>query len=158
MKSIFLIRHSFTEYSSDKNDIDRSLTAEGYHRISEQSKILNSKSEKIDLIISSSALRAQETALELKLKLRINTDIKFIDWLYNTYTTQDLLELFQSISEEYQNVIIIAHNPTISYMATNFNHAKNYVFNPCSILKLDFDIDEWNMLDIRSGTESYYLD
>ncbi len=158
MKSIFLIRHSYTEYSYDKKDIDRSLTTEGYNRINDQCKILNIKSEKIDLIISSTALRAQQTAIKLKSELSINTDIKFIDWLYKSYTTQDLLELFQSIPKGYRNVIIVAHNPTISYMATNFNYNRNYIFNPCSVLKLDFEIDKWEMLNIRSGKESYYLD
>ncbi len=157
MKSIFFTRHSFTEYSYDKNDIDRTLTPEGFDRINDQCKLLNLKSEKIDCIISSSALRAKQTALELKSKLGINTGIIYLDWLYESYTTHDLLELFHSLTDAYQNVMMIAHNPTISYMASNFDHSRKYVFNPCSILKLNFEIDNWTQLEIRLGKNDYYL-
>lgn len=158
MKSIVLIRHSYAEYSYNKNDFDRELTTEGFDRIRTQAQQLKNKSQKFDLIVTSSALRAKQTAEKLKTYLNINNNIVIEDWLYQDYTTQDLLELFQSFANQYQSVILIAHNPSISAMASNFSHSSNYIFNPCSILKLDFATDEWKNLNVRTGKEDFYLE
>jgi len=157
MKSIYLVRHSYTEYSYEKKDINRALTQEGFERITTQINLIKSNF-KPDIIVSSSALRAQQTALEFKKQLKINSEILFLDWLYEHYTTQDLLDLFQSFPNTINSIMLIAHNPTISVMATNFNHSMNYQFNPCSILKLDFEVEQWNSLDIRAGKENFFLD
>jgi len=158
MKSILFARHSFAEYSFDKKDFDRTITSEGFSKIESQANLLKKRNCKIDLIISSSAQRTMQTALQFKELLNIKTNIVNYKWLYEAYTTQNILDLFQSISNHHQSVLLIAHNPSISVMASNFNHSKNYMFNPASIVKFDFNIEQWKDLDIRTGQEEFYLD
>ncbi len=158
MKSIYFARHSFTEYSYQKKDFDRTLTKEGFSKIKQQAILLKKQSSQIDLIISSSAKRALQTAQEFKKLLNIESDIISYKWLYEGYTTQNILELFQNISNENSSVMLIAHNPSISIMANNFNHSKNYIFNPASIVNFNFEITQWKKLNIRIGQEAFFLE
>lgn len=157
MKSVFLVRHSFAEYSYSKSDFDRELSSEGYQQIAEQYAIIENKKESIDLIISSSAVRARQTAEDFEKRLKINNDIVFLDWLYNAYAIDDLIHLLQSISNTSQSVMLIAHNPTISAIANQFLPSTYYMFNPCGILKLTFEIDDWKQLNAFDGKEDYFL-
>jgi len=158
MKSILFTRHSFAEYSYYKKDYDREITSEGFSKILEQAQILKDKNIYIDLIISSSAKRALQTAKEFKKHLNIKSDIIEYDWLYEDYTTQDITELLQKISNDKSSIMLIAHNPMISVMASKFNHSKNYLFNPTSIVKFDFNINLWEQINVRTGKEDFYLE
>ena len=158
MKSIYLVRHSYTEYSYNKPDTERKLTQEGFQRIDEQMAKLKLKSAFVDIIISSSALRAKQTAQEIKKQLKLEQEILYLDWLYENYTTQDLLDYLQSLANTINSVMLIAHNPTISVMASNFNHSQNYMFMPCALLKLDFGIEHWKDISARAGQVDFYLE
>jgi len=157
MKTIYFARHSFAEISYSKSDFEREITREGFDKIEEQCDILSKEKAKIDLIICSSAKRTIQTAKYIKLLLKINKDIIDLDWLYEEYPSYQFLELIQNQSKKIESLMIVAHNPTISVMASNFNLSKNYELMPSGIIKMDFDVSNWDDIELRSGKESLFL-
>ena len=158
MKSIYFARHSFAENSYSKPDYEREITNEGFNKIEEQCQLINKHNLNIDLIICSSATRTLQTARFYKQKLRMKNEIIDLDWLYEAYPTHRFLELVQGQDANCQSVMIVAHNPTISLMASNFNHSRNYELFPAGIIKMDFDVEIWQYVDIRLAKESLYLE
>lgn len=156
MKSIYFARHSFAESSYSGSDFERKITPKGFSRIEEQALLLNSLNTKIDHLISSQAMRAQETADQYKTLLNIQSKAVHY-WLYESFLTQEFLEFIQQQNPKHQSIMIVGHNPTISFMASHFSHQKNYNFYPGAILKLDFEADTWSEIELRTGTESVYL-
>ena len=157
MKSIYFTRHSFAENTYSKPDFERQITQEGFKRIESQSLLINKLDFKIDLILCSSAKRTVQTAQYLKEKLKIEKNVIQLDWLYEEYPTHKFLELIQKQDNTIQSLMIVAHNPTISFMATNFNNSKNYELMPAGIIKMDFDVQNWRDIDIRQAKDSFYL-
>jgi len=157
MKSIYFTRHSFAENTYSKPDFERQITQEGFKRIESQSLLINKLDFKIDLILCSSAKRTVQTAQYLKEKLKIEKNIIQLDWLYEDYPTHKFLELIQKQDNTIQSLMIVAHNPTISIMATNFNNYENYDLMPAGVIKMDFDVQDWCDIDIRQSKNGLYL-
>ena len=157
MKSIYFARHSFAENTYSKSDFEREITNEGYDRIDSQCQLIENQKLNVDLIICSSATRTVQTAKYIKQKLNITNTILNLDWLYEEYPTHQLLELIQGQTNQIDSIMIVAHNPTISIMATNFSNSKNYELMPAGIIKMDFDVNNWKDIDIRKAKEALYL-
>ena len=157
MKSIYFARHSFAENSYSKPDFEREITNEGFERIEQQCKLINKHKLQISLIICSSATRAMQTARYFKKNLQISKGIIGLDWLYEDYSTHSFLELIQEQDDKIQSLMVVAHNPSISIIATNFNNSRNYELMPGGIIKMDFDVDNWQDVEIREAKEALYL-
>lgn len=156
MKSIYFVRHSFAESSHSGSDFERAITPEGFLRIEEQARLLKNLNIKVDHLVYSQAKRTQQTAEQYESLLNINSkEIHY--WLYESFLTHEFLEFIQKQNPKHQSIMIVGHNPTISFMGSHFNHQKNHNFYPGAILKLDFKIDAWSEIELRTGIERFYL-
>jgi phosphohistidine phosphatase len=118
MKTLYLVRHAKASLeSSFYRDIDRPLLEKGLNRTKDIIDFLLAKNTKVDLIISSPAIRALETARVFAQALNYSFgSIKIEQTLYDG--DEDNIEnLFYDFPQNIENLMIVGHNPTITNFA-----------------------------------------
>ena len=111
MKNLFLLRHARAVSSSDGlRDFDRSLSDQGRKQAERVGKHLKEQNIGLDLVLSSTALRARETTeLVLKAAGRLS-EVRYDQRIYEA-SAQQLLEVVSEIEEDKKEVLLVGHNP-----------------------------------------------
>ena len=150
-KTIFLIRHSkATHEYSQINDSDRPLTEKGCHDTEKMSLILKDHTNSVDLILTSTAVRAYSSALIYCKHLDYHpNNIKLEKNLYMT-GSKDMLAILKKLDEKINSVIIIAHNPGIERLAKLLTGIESLHFTTSGIAMIGSKIKNWSELDSGS--------
>lgn len=152
MKTLFLIRHAKSDWeNTNLLDIERHLNVRGYSNANMMSKILKEKSMMPDLIISSPAIRAMTTALIFARNLNYNSNNILIKQELYDSSVKDYLTVVSNIDNQFQSVMLFAHNPTISSFADALTKALAMEMPTCAIVGITFDADNWNDIKNKKG-------
>ncbi len=148
MKSLILVRHGKAEQIKiDQHDFDRKLIDRGIEDVNELAKELKDNKFKPDLIISSSAKRAYQTAKILARVLDIDEKSIVKKELIYESNISVLLNVINTIEDQYERVIITGHNPTFEYMIEYLsNHEIAGGLSTSGAAHISFDIDTWAMV------------
>ena len=159
MKNLFLIRHAHAEkFSESSRDIDRKLTSEGMKVASLVGKYLSDEGVVPDVVICSPAERAQMTAELVATQLGHSlNDIQVVDGLYEA-SVREFVEYLSSLSQKYQTVLIIGHNPAITYTADYLCETEINGMIPGSVVHINFPENSWAELSNKASGEfiNYY--
>jgi phosphohistidine phosphatase len=131
-KKLLLMRHAKTrEAEKGQKDFDRILTEDGIRDASLVGRFLYNKNLNADMILSSPTIRAKETAELLAEQMKYDTQqIQYDDDLYNG-STRSLLNLINRLSNEWDSVVIIGHNPAVSYLTEYLTKSVIGSLEPC---------------------------
>ncbi|MDP2422745.1 MAG: histidine phosphatase family protein [Bacteroidales bacterium] len=158
MKTLYLLRHAKSSWQHPGlNDIDRPLLEKGLFKIQLINDYLLAKQVKIDMIISSPAVRARQTAEIFANALGFPTDDIIIENKVYHGDTDDLLELFFHIPSQVDSLMIVGHNPTITSFA---NHFLNYNIDclPTSgIACISFSTDKWENIALAKRKTNFVV-
>ena len=157
-KTIFIVRHGEAKSTEPGGkDIDRELAAEGLQQSSRLGVYIYKKNTDIDGIITSNALRAKQTA-EL-IADQLNFDISKIVEDEDIYeaSVRILLDKVSALNTDWNEVILVGHNPVISYFVEYLtgHHFDGMV--PGSMVKVSFDSEDWNLISQESATFQYHV-
>jgi phosphohistidine phosphatase len=141
-----LIRHAKSSWDSPTIDKNRDLSSKGIKNAHLIANEIQSFLPKTNLIWSSTAKRASETALIFAQNL--NWPLESIIYKESLYTFDDK-ELAKAISkceDSYENVIIFGHNEAITNFVNKFGSI--YIDNvPTSgVVTLELPIESWKAL------------
>lgn len=151
LKTLFLIRHADTRSKgAEKEDIDRSLSARGVKDALWIGKRLKEHGIAVDLILSSSALRARESARLIATELDFPASQVQADRTLYLAGVADILKAVHVLEDAYDTVVFVGHNPGLSRFANWLtNKAVNYL--PTSgILCIEFPQTSWR--DVMEGS------
>jgi phosphohistidine phosphatase len=141
---LLLVRHAETvDKTPEIKDLERHLTTEGFRNSSLLGNIIKEKKIFPDLIVSSNAIRAFTTA-QLVAE-RIGYDISRIlinDDVYEA-STRILLGIINQLKNDLSIVMMVGHNPAISYLAEYVSNAEIGDFSPASVACFDLLVDDW---------------
>jgi phosphohistidine phosphatase len=156
MKHLILIRHAESaEKVTGQSDKDRDLTTGGIHQGAAAGAFINKLSLQIDIILSSTASRAQQTAQLIAEQISSakgkSSDILAIDDELYQASLGTLFELIRN-SDQYQNIVIVGHNPTLSYFAEFISGANIPELAPGNVLVFKISIGNWKDLTKGSAT------
>lgn len=157
MKTIYLVRHAKSSWSdSNIRDQDRPLNKRGKRDAPFMGKLLSDKGIEIDLLITSSAVRAVETAKLIANELSIKkNEIQIDERLYHP-STLDFLKVINEIDNSCESLMLFSHNPGITEFA-NFVSTNDFINIPtCGIVSLCFDIQNWRDLSNHRGQTIFY--
>ena len=116
MKKILFTRHAKSSWSNASlSDHDRPLNKRGVESAKVLSEIMRVEFDKVQEVYLSSAKRAQETAIELKLDMDKITTHKN---LY-TFIFSDLENFIFSLKSSAQYIQLIGHNPAFTQFVNN---------------------------------------
>ncbi len=111
MKTLLLMRHAKSSWNHPElTDYDRPLKRRGRNDAHIMSRVIDENDLYPDLILSSSAKRAAETAEALIEGLEYENEIIFSETLYMA-EPHDFIEVLKNLDNDIETVMIIAHNP-----------------------------------------------
>lgn len=153
MKQIILVRHSKAEDRSlQQTDFQRNIIERGEKDAAKKALQLLKLEPTIDLIISSDAPRALQTAEIFAKTYKIETNkIQSEHYLYNDYEPSDLLHTVNQIDNNCHTIAIFGHNPNIAYTAVAFCAQRITEFPTSSVAVINFEVDTWAEVSLGTG-------
>lgn len=149
-KDLFLVRHAQAEEADfGVKDFDRLLTPDGEIMASKIGKVLSDLVHNPDAILSSSSMRTKQTTALLTEQLQFNpVQIEVLDDLYEA-STRILLRVINELGAGLNKVVIVGHNPSISYLAEYVTGAEIGNVAPAGFVHLNYD-GEWNEISAKN--------
>lgn len=151
--TLYLLRHSYAEPSGAVKDFDRSLTTTGQNTVRTLGRKLQSEGVNISQVICSSAARAKETVINLIEEVEITEQlIKYEEKVYEA-SVRELLEIVNGLDKTLKTVLLVGHNPSISFFGEYLTGASIGNAEPCGLIKITFDQVKWE--EVSQGTGSF---
>lgn len=144
MKTLLLVRHAKTEADSKTGkDFDRRLTERGHNDAIKMSQFLLNEKVQIDVLVTSTAKRAVETAGHFY-KAYKEEDVEMIEQteLYNA-APANYYAVIENLSNNYKKAALFAHNPGITEMANHLAVAHVEDMPTCSVFAITANTTDW---------------
>ncbi len=157
MKHLYLIRHAKSDWSDEsQSDFERGLNKRGQKAITTMAKALKEKKVMPDLILSSSAKRAQLTAKGLAKEIGYTGDIKYRDALYMAEPL-DVISIIKEIKDKYDHVCIVGHNPETTELTDLM--LDDYIDNvpTLGIVALKLPIKHWKKFKPEKAKLNFFI-
>jgi phosphohistidine phosphatase len=144
MKTLYLIRHAKSSWEEPGvADADRPLMPKGIRKTGLVIDYLKNKGVKVDLVISSPAVRAIETAKLVSAGLnypvnKIKTDRKIYDGFYDR-----ILDIIYGTPNSVDSLMIFGHNPTMTHLANLFLHPGIGIMPTSCVVCITFGTGKW---------------
>ena len=151
-KHLYLFRHAEAAVKeSRQEDKARELAQAGLKDSLHMGAWFREQNFHFDLIASSSALRAEQTAALAAEGMKLeNPKILLEDVLYEASARQ-FLDYINSIEDAYHHVLIVGHNPVISYLAEYLTKADVGEMTAGSVSIIKFNNNSWKEVSEASG-------
>lgn len=151
MKSISFIRHAKSPRPANVPDFERKLNERGMTDAPIMGKVISEEFIAPDLIISSSAKRAEITSRLIAKELNYPEEkIQFLDDLYFA-DTETYMEIISELDSEIKHIYIVSHNPGTTDIVNRISNARLDNMPTCGIAQIGFKIDEWKEIYIETG-------
>jgi phosphohistidine phosphatase len=160
MKSLLLLRHAKAEPDAPGGDRERRLTARGRHDAAAAGRIIAGLGLPIDLIVSSEARRAWETAEIVASVLGWQDPIRLETRIYGA-SVGTLLDVIHGLPETAACALLVGHNPGFAELAATLAGAGelSLAMRTASVAHLEIDSATWHdalpgsarVLGIRTG-------
>lgn len=151
MRRLTLVRHAKSDWkNADLKDFDRPLNRRGLKEAPQMAERLAEQKIRPDLMLTSPAVRALETARVLAKALdyplrRLKTE----DRLYLA-PAADILAVVRGVGSRVRHLMIFGHNPGLSAFAQSLtNNPELGELPTCAVYSVELDIRSW--ADARLG-------
>ncbi|MEZ4838759.1 histidine phosphatase family protein [Flavobacterium sp.] len=149
MKNLILIRHAKSSWDAPVHDKERVLAQRGVRDAHLVANNISNFIPKTNLIWSSTAKRASETAVIFaQIQMWPLESIVFKDELY-TFDCSKLEKTIKLCDDSYENVILFGHNEAITEFVNKFGDVFIDNVPTAGFVSLSFDTDSWSF--IRKG-------
>ena len=146
MKTLLIMRHAKSSWNElNIPDHDMPLNRRGKHDAPLMGKLLRDQKITLDLIISSTAVRAETTANLIAKGSKYNGEIVLDNLVYSAEPI-DLLNLLSKCSDEYNSILLVGHNPTVEETVQMLTNSPEIPMATCAIAHLILTIDSWTDL------------
>lgn len=142
MKKLLLVRHAKAE-TSGYSDFERSLSESGFEDAQIIGKFLKNNSISPDIIISSSALRAKQTAKIIFQELSLQKESIIFDNSLYDIDAVSLINYISNLSNKFNSTILVGHNPTFEETLSIFLNNSSVNMPPATVALLSSDANSW---------------
>lgn len=158
MKTLFLVRHSkAVTRKANLPDFQRTLVKAGEKQSMSMAKKLKKEGVTPDLMISSTANRALETAHLFARNLDYPThEIMVKDALYNEMSPEALLYLVRQVDDKYKSVMLFGHNPAFTDFVCHLVRGFDQDIPKTGIVGVQFQKDSWKDVSKGSGKLEFF--
>jgi phosphohistidine phosphatase len=152
MKKLYLVRHAKSSWKHpDLDDFERPLSKRGKRDGPIMGRFLRDKDILLDILISSPAVRAKKTAKIIAKNLAYSKNkIKFDHDIYEA-STKDLLIIFSNINDKHNTVMLVGHNPSMTYLANMLASCRIDNIPTCGIVCIELNITSWKEISENCG-------
>ncbi len=152
-KQLMLVRHGKATHGfSEKSDFDRKLTESGRQDAIEMALKVKDSQFFPELIISSPAARALETAIRFANVWKSPVEAISRDISIYEADTKSLLDVIVNIDDNYEKVALFGHNPGITDLASYLAGANSPDMPTAAVVWIEFAVEEWKYISQDTGT------
>ncbi len=154
MKRVILMRHAKSSWDDlDVSDHDRKLNARGHKSAGLIGEWLKTNNYIPEQVFCSTAVRCMETWAGLKETMSLDIEPEFDRSLYHAHVSMMLQKLSAATTD---TVLYLGHNPGTSAFAEELLESRPkdrdlYRYPTAATTVIDFDIENWSELALRSG-------
>jgi phosphohistidine phosphatase len=158
MKTLYIVRHAKSSWDHPGlSDDERPLINKGVKRTHKIASFLQKKNIKSDILISSYAKRAFETARIIAAAIEYPEDkIKISRELYHGNTDSLYDELF-ALSDNIESAMIFGHNPTFTSFANHFLSEKTDWLPTTGVVAISFKTDKWTEIPVANHKTEFVI-
>ena len=158
MKTLFLARHAKSSWElPEVDDLDRPLIEKGLIKTQKTIAFLLKNEVSIDLILSSHAKRALETAklyanaLKYPIQnIEVNTSIYFSG-------PENLFSVIYAVPETIRSLMIVGHNPTMTQFANCFVDKLIEYMPTSAIVAIEFKTNKWTDIELANRKTKFIV-
>ncbi|MFH1119022.1 MAG: histidine phosphatase family protein [Bacteroidota bacterium] len=149
MKTLYLMRHAKSSWKhAELNDLDRPLLEKGLKRTRLIINYLQTNERKIELIITSHAVRAVETARIIARAFNVEESNFRIEKGVYMADADSLMDQFYDLPTAVSEVMLVGHNPSITNFANTFLDEKIDYLPTSGVVAINFETDNWEDLPV----------
>lgn len=154
MKKLLLIRHAKSSWDDpDLDDHERPLNERGERDSFAMARFLADNDEGLDVIYSSTAIRALDYAQVIS----EFCDITLVPELsFYTFDEDELMEILRSLPDSITRVAVVAHNPAVTQLVNRLTDADLENVPTAAVASIQCDIEEWADLTEASCDMIYF--
>jgi phosphohistidine phosphatase len=157
MKILYLVRHAKSSWDhAELGDAERPLNKRGKLDAPMMGRLLASKGEHAELIISSHAKRAFSTAKRIaaelnypKKKIEVNEELYMAD-------SDDFYKIIDDVPDSVSRLMLFSHNYGITYFANHIAGENIDSIPTCGIVRVDFDTPSWKEIKNTKGKLAFF--
>jgi phosphohistidine phosphatase len=146
MRRLTLVRHAKSDWkNSDLKDFDRPLNKRGQKEAPQMAEQLAAQQVRVDLMLTSPALRALETARVFARAL--NYPLRRLKGEERLYLAQpkDILEIVKGVGSRVRHLMLFGHNPGLSEFAQGLSNNPELGELPtCAVYSVELDVRSWS--------------
>lgn len=156
-KHLYLVRHAeAASREARQEDKTRNLTQNGIKDSLLLGTWLRERNLSFDRIVSSSASRAEQTAHVLTEGLKLNNPTIIVEDVLYEASPGQLLHYINDFEAGFAEVMVVGHNPSISYLAEYLTKADIGNMAPGSAACIQFECDGWKSIAENTGELVWY--
>ncbi|KAA5549183.1 SixA phosphatase family protein [Adhaeribacter rhizoryzae] len=157
MKTLYLMRHAKSSWDfPELSDHDRPLNNRGRKDAPLMGRELASREVTVDLIVASSAVRALTTATLVARELEYDTEKIAVEEEIFQASKQDLLSIIKNIPNQFDKVLLVGHNYTISELANLLSPEMVPTMPTAAVVCLNFNCDTWAEIAKQNAAFAFY--
>ena len=144
-RRLLMVRHAKSSWKNPlQSDHERPLNDRGERDAPMMGKKLKELGVSPDIIISSTAKRAVQTAKKIAKEISYSADaIKWYEKLYHCIPAV-FEEVLYELDDDIRTVLIVAHNPGITQFVNELSPAFHTDNMPtCGMVGTEFELEEW---------------
>lgn len=150
MRKLLIMRHAKSSWDNpDISDFDRPLNARGLQAAPFMGSQIYKNGLIPDLIISSPAKRAKQTAVLVRESAGIEGKIEFVEKIYEASPTT-LLYVTSELPDKYKSVLLVGHNPGIEGFIRILT-GEIHEMPTASVAQISLNIEKWADISLNCG-------
>ena len=157
MKELILVRHAKSSWKDPTlSDHERPLNKRGKRDAPEMGERLARSGYEPDLIVSSSAVRALDTARTIAGMLGYPRERIAVEERLFHAGVAELLHVIQGVDDSVDILMLFGHNPGLTDLANHLGPREIFNMPTCAVLHLRFQGDTWSAVGDVPGDEVIY--
>jgi len=150
MKTLLLLRHAKSSWKdASARDFDRPLNQRGMKTAPMIGRSIRKRKLQPDLVISSPAERARQTAALVIESAQLNTELRYDERIYEA-TAARLLEIVSQIDESANVAMLVGHNPGFEELL-ELLIGETHRMPTAALACVELDIEKWNKVRAGAG-------
>ena len=158
MKTLYIVRHAKSSWEFPRlSDQERPLLDKGRQRTKLMAKYLKTNKIAIDLIISSHATRAYETAVLIAKDLGYPIESIQINRMLYHANAENIFDQFYEVPDQVNTLMIVGHNPTFTDFANQFLEKKIDWLPTSGVVSVSFNMSGWDKIQETKPNTNFVI-
>ena len=156
MKTLFVLRHAKSSWENpDWSDFERPLNSPGLDAARFIGELIYERGLQPQMIVSSPAKRAKQTAVLVKEIAEVSKPVKFDERIYEA-SPLTLFNLIREFDEKWESILIVGHNPGFENLVRMLT-GETVSMPTAALARINLDIENWHDVETSSNELEFLI-